>query len=113
MSSSSSSTYITNSALRQVPIPAILDATNLAAGLVDKDPHDRRHDLLLLDALDDVLVAHLELDGVARVRHAVVLQLDGLEERGQAVELRRVLRVAGCDCDVVGEGCIGRPEREF
>lgn len=106
-------THVANRALGQAPVPAVLDAADLAAGVVDEDLDDRRHDLLLLEPLDDVLVAHVERDGVARVGDAVVLQLDRPEERGQPVELRRVLGVAGRDGDVVGEGRVGAPEAEF
>lgn len=41
------------------------------------------------------------------------LQLDGVEQRGQAVELGRVLVVAGGYGDVVGEGGVFGPEAEF
>jgi hypothetical protein len=45
------------------------------------DPDDGVHDLLLLDAPDDVLVAHVQLDGVTRGLDLVRLQLDWLEKR--------------------------------
>lgn len=67
------------------------------------DPDDRVHDLLLLDALDDVLVTHFQLDGIARGLDAMRLQLDRFEQGWEAVELSRELRVAGCDGDVVCE----------
>lgn len=80
--------------------------------MADKDAHDRVDGLFLFDALDDVLVAQLELERVAGAGDAVVLDRDGLEERGQAVELRRVLCVACGDGEGVGEGCCGGPEGE-
>ena len=76
------------------------------------DPDDRVHDLLLIDALDDVLVAHVHLDGVARGLDAVRLQLDRLEQRRQAVELGSVLGKADRNGDVVCEGRILIPQAE-
>lgn len=76
------------------------------------DPDDRVHDLLLLDALDDVLVAHVQLDGVACGLDLVRLQLDWFEQRWEAIELCSVLGIAGCHCDVVGECGIFIPKAE-
>lgn len=76
------------------------------------DPDDRVHDLLLVDALDDVLVAHVHLDRVAGGLDAVRLQLDRLEQCRQAVELRCELGIAGCDGDVVCECRILVPQAE-
>lgn len=104
-------TYIADGPLGQLPVPLVLDAVDLTVG-GDVYGHDRVHDLLLLDALDDVLVGHLELDGVARVGHAVVLQLDGLEDCGQAVPLGRVLGVARSHRDGIGEGGRRVPQAE-
>lgn len=77
------------------------------------DPDDRVHDLLGIDALYDVLVAHVQLDGVARGLDLVRLQLDRLEHGWEAVELRCVLGVAGCHRDVVRECRILVPQAEM
>lgn len=76
------------------------------------DPDDRVHDLLLLDALNYVLVAHVQLDGVACGLDLVRLQLDWFEQRWEAIELCSVLGIAGCHCDVVGECSILIPKAE-
>lgn len=104
-------THVADGAVGQLPVPAVLEPLDLAVG-ADVDAHDAVDDLLLLDALDDVLVAELELDGVAGGRDAVALQLDGAEQRGQAVELRRVLGVALGDGQRVREGGVLVPEAE-
>lgn len=104
-------THVADGAVGQLPVPAVLELLDLAVG-ADEDAHDAVDDLLLLDALDDVLVAELELDGVAGGRDAVALQLDGAEQRGQAVELRRVLGVALGDGQRVREGGVLVPEAE-
>lgn len=76
------------------------------------DPDDRVHDLLLVDALDDILVAHVKLDGVACRLDAVRLQLNRLEESRKAVELSGILGIAGCNSDVVRECRILIPQAE-
>lgn len=104
-------THIADGARGQLAVPAVLKLLDLAVG-PDLDPDDRVHHLLLLDALDDVLVAHVQLDRVARRLDLVRLQLDRLEERGQAVELRRVLGIPGRHGDVVCECGVLVPEAE-
>lgn len=76
------------------------------------DPDDRVHDLLLIDALDNVLVAHVKLDRVARGLDIVRLQLDWLEQCWEAVELRCEFGVAGCHSDVVCECGVLVPQAE-
>lgn len=104
-------THIADSARGQLAIPPVLELLDLAVR-ADVDPDDRVHDLLLLDALDDVLVAHVQLDGVSRGLDLVRLQLDWLEHRREAIKLCGVLGIAGCDSDVVGECGILIPKAE-
>lgn len=104
-------THIADGARGQLAVPPVLELLDLSVR-PDVNHDDRVHHFLLLDALDDVLVAHVQLDRVARGLDLVRLQLDRLEERREAVELGRVLGIPGCDRDVVGERGVLVPQAE-
>ena len=80
---------LTHGALWEATVPPILQFDDLAI-VIDVDPHDRVDCLLLLDQLDRVRVLQLELDRVPARRNLVALDLDGVEQGGQAVPLRLV-----------------------
>jgi hypothetical protein len=79
-------TYLRQSALGQLVVPAVLDLDDLAVG-PQVDAHHALHRLLSAQALERVAVGQLQLDWVAGRRDCVRLDDDGVEERGEAVPL--------------------------
>lgn len=103
---------ICNSPLWKLPIPSILNLTNLALSIRVDSNHTLNH-LLFTNPLDDISRLHIHQDRIARVRNLVVQTLNLAKSRLQAIPLRRVLFAARGDGDVVGKGGIIAPERQF
>ena len=103
--------YLADCPLRQLAVPLVLDLFNLSLG-VDVDGHDRVDDLLRLDALDDIFVGELQLDGIASRNHLVRLDGDGIEQRWKAIPLGRVLGVSCGYRKWILKGCVLGPEAE-
>jgi hypothetical protein len=70
-------TYIRNTALRQFPIPLVLDLSNLVASRVDED--FGVDSSLFAQTLNLVHGSHIHFDWVARGGDFMVLALDGGE----------------------------------
>lgn len=125
-------TYLAKHPLWQLPIPPVLQPDNLPSislrirhtlllldaqiaprPIAHPDLDDARDLRRLLDCLQRISRAHLNLDGIL-VRHdAVFKKFDGAEQRRETVPLRGKPAVPGGDGQRVGKCCRGGPEREM
>lgn len=76
------------------------------------DSDDTVHNLLLLDTLYNVLVAELKDDGVTTINDPVGLDVDGVEQRWEAVPLCGETIVTLGERDGVLEGAFRVPKGE-
>lgn len=100
-------------AVRQLPIPLILDLLDLRPVRRRVDAHLRRDRLLGPQPLDRVPGLQVHLDGVAAAGDAARQALDLAEHGGQAVPLRLVLAAALGDGEGVDERGVVGPEGEL
>ena len=103
--------HLADGALRQLAVPLVFNLFDLSLG-IDVDRHNRIDDFLRLDALDDIFVGELQLDGIASRNHLVRLDGDGIEQRWKAIPLGRVLGVSCGYRKWILKGCVLGPEAE-